>query len=103
MEHVHPDDRPASWTCAGSFMTGESSGSAPSIATCILAAGRAGSSTSPGVAERDAAGRTLVAYGVLRDITERGRSEAELRDLSRRLIARRRRSERCSPASCTTT
>jgi PAS domain S-box-containing protein len=39
-----------------------------------------------GVAARDATGRTVKAYGVLRDITARRRAEDELRDLSRRLI-----------------
>ncbi len=39
-----------------------------------------------GVAKRDATGRALVAFGVLRDITARKRVEDELRDLSGRLI-----------------
>ena len=38
------------------------------------------------IATRDAAGRAVIAYGVLRDITESKRVEEELRDLSRRLI-----------------
>ncbi|HET6496674.1 MAG TPA: PAS domain-containing protein, partial [Thermoleophilia bacterium] len=38
------------------------------------------------VAARDAAGRAVRSYGVLRDITERKRVEDELRDLSQRLI-----------------
>jgi len=38
------------------------------------------------IATRDSAGRPLVAFGVLRDITERKRAEDELRDLSQRLI-----------------
>ncbi len=38
------------------------------------------------VAARDAAGRTLKSYGVLRDITESKRAEESLLDLSRRLI-----------------
>ena len=38
------------------------------------------------VAARDAAGRTVRSYGVLRDITESRRAEDELHDLSRRLI-----------------
>jgi PAS domain S-box-containing protein len=38
------------------------------------------------VARRDAAGRTLKSFGVLRDITESRRAEEALRDLSRRLI-----------------
>ena len=39
-----------------------------------------------GVSKRDATGRTVNSYGVLRDITERKRVEDELHDLSRRLI-----------------
>ncbi|MCJ7676139.1 MAG: PAS domain-containing protein [Anaerolineales bacterium] len=38
------------------------------------------------VARRDATGRAVVTFGVLRDITERKRAEETLRDLSRRLI-----------------
>ena len=38
------------------------------------------------VARRDADGRAVRTFGVLRDITERKRAEDELRDLSRRLI-----------------
>ncbi|MBK7459359.1 MAG: PAS domain-containing protein [Betaproteobacteria bacterium] len=38
------------------------------------------------VARRDAGGRTLRSFGVLRDITEAKQAEAALRDLSRRLI-----------------
>jgi PAS domain S-box-containing protein len=38
------------------------------------------------VARRDAAGKALVTYGVLRDITDRKRADEELADLSRRLI-----------------
>jgi PAS domain S-box-containing protein len=37
-------------------------------------------------ARRDAAGRTLRSFGVMRDITESKRAEGALRDLSRRLI-----------------
>jgi len=39
-----------------------------------------------GVAQRDDGGRAIVTYGVLRDITERRQMEADMRDLSRRLI-----------------
>jgi len=39
-----------------------------------------------GVAARDATGRAVATYGVLRDITERKQVEDDLRDLSRRLI-----------------
>jgi PAS domain S-box-containing protein len=39
-----------------------------------------------GTSERDATGRAIATYGVLRDITERKRVEDELRELSRRLI-----------------
>ena len=39
-----------------------------------------------GVARRDATGRAVKTFGVLRDITERKRAEEALRDLSRRLI-----------------
>jgi PAS domain S-box-containing protein len=38
------------------------------------------------IATRDASGRAVIAYGVLRDITESKRVEEELHDLSRRLI-----------------
>jgi PAS domain S-box-containing protein len=38
------------------------------------------------VARRDATGRTIASFGVLRDITERKRAEDERRDLSQRLI-----------------
>ena len=38
------------------------------------------------VTRRDAGGRTLRAYGAMRDVTERKRIEHEMRDLSRRLI-----------------
>ena len=39
-----------------------------------------------GATRRDAAGRAVSTYGVLRDVTERKRVENELHDLSRRLI-----------------
>ncbi len=39
-----------------------------------------------GVATRDADGRAVLTYGVLRDVTARKQNEDELRDLSRRLI-----------------
>lgn len=39
-----------------------------------------------GVAARDENGRALRTFGVLRDVTERAKAEAALRDLSRRLI-----------------
>ena len=39
-----------------------------------------------GVSLRDAAGRAVVTYGVVRDITERRELEIDMRDLSRRLI-----------------
>ncbi len=61
-------------------------GSPSSIATCIRLMGRSGFSTWPASPTRDATGRTVKSYGVLRDITERKRVEDELRDLSRRLI-----------------
>ena len=87
MEHLHPDDRQrvlelrraAARRAAGAALRRVS-------LPASRARGRSGSSTSAGVAARDADGHTVKSYGVLRDVTERKRAEEELRDLSRRLI-----------------
>ena len=87
MEHLHPDDRqrvlehaPSSCTTGG--------WSRLSIEYRFLhpARGERWIHHLARVARRDAAGRAVTTFGVLRDITERKRAEDELRDLSRRLI-----------------
>ena len=87
MEHLHPDDRErvlhlrqatarrASWNASPS-----------SIASCIRPMGERWIHHLARVARRDATGRTLKSFGVLRDITPTKRAEDALRDLSRRLI-----------------
>ena len=79
MEHLHPDDRNACWTCASRCTRDGWNGSPSSTATCIRLVGRCGSITWPRVAARDAAGRAIRTFGVLRDITERKRAEEALR------------------------
>ncbi len=79
--------RHACWTCAEQLHDGRLERRSPSsIATCIRPPGRSGFITSAASLRRDATGRAVRTFGVLRDITERKRAEDELRDLSRRLI-----------------
>ncbi len=86
LEHLHPDDRQRMLDLRQQMQDGRLD--RLSIEYRYLHPGRgekwvhhlAGAST------RDATGRAVRTYGVLRDITERKRTEDELRDLSRRLI-----------------
>ena len=67
------------WTSAGSCTTGSWSGSTSSIASCTPIQGERWIHHMACVATRDAAGRAVKSFGVLRDITERRRSEEALR------------------------
>ena len=80
-----PTTAPGCWTSASSCTT-ESYDGLLEYRYLHPGHGRSGSSTSRGVAARDAAGRAVNSYGVLRDVTERKRAEDELHDLSQRLI-----------------
>ena len=57
-----------------------------STATCIPIHGEIWVHHLGGVSTRDAAGRAVLTYGVLRNVTTRKQAEDELRGLSRRLI-----------------
>ena len=84
----------ACWRSASNCTTGIWSGSPPTIAFCIRPAGNGGFTTWAESLTRDATGRAVRTFGVLRDITERKRAEEaqrqsleEIRRLKDRLQA----------------
>jgi signal transduction histidine kinase len=86
MEHLHPDDRPRVMDMGEQLHDG-------TLERLFLEYRFLPPDQEPRwiqhigrVAARDAAGRTVKSYGILRDITERKGAEDELHDLSQRLI-----------------
>lgn len=86
MEHVHPDDTGRVLDMRNQLHHGAIESAGVEYRFLHPVDGEKWLQHLARVAERDAAGNTLVAYGVLRDITQQRRSEDELRDLSRRLL-----------------
>jgi two-component system, NarL family, sensor histidine kinase UhpB len=86
MEHLHPDDRQRVLDLRRQLHAGRSERLSLEYRYLHPARGQKWLQHLVGVATRDATGRAVRTFGVLRDITERQRAEDELRDLSRRLI-----------------
>ena len=86
MEHLHPDDRQRVLDLRRQLHDGRLDRISVEYRFLHPARGEKWIHHMGRVARRDATGRALVAFGVLRDITERKRAEDALRDLSRRLI-----------------
>ena len=86
MEHLHPDDNPRMLDLRQQMQDGRLERLSTEYRYLHPARGETWIHHLAGVAARDATGRALRTYGVLRDITERKRVEDELHDLSRRLI-----------------
>ena len=86
MEHLHPDDR--SRVLNGRRRLHEGTVERLILEYRFLAPGQEQKWVHhiARVSARDAAGRAVKSYGVLRDVSARMRVEGELRDLSRRLI-----------------
>jgi len=87
IEHLHPDDRPGVMEARGQLY-GDGGLERLSLEYRFLhpTRGEKWIRHVACVAMRDACGRATRSFGVLGDVTERKRTEAELRDLSRRLI-----------------
>ena len=86
MEHIHPDDRARVLELRRQLHAGELEHLSVEYSFPHPTRGERWIHHVGRVAQRDAGGRTLRSFGVLRDITEAKRAEAALRDLSRRLI-----------------
>ena len=86
MEHLHPDDSPRMLDLRQQMQDGRLERLSTEYRYLHPARGEVWIHHLAGVAARDAPGRAIRTYGVLRDITERKRTEEELHDLSRRLI-----------------
>ena len=86
IEHLHPDDRPRVLDDRSRLHDGALERLFVEYRYLPPSQGQKWIQHIAGVATRDAAGRTVKTYGVLRDITERKRAEDELHDLSQRLI-----------------
>jgi PAS domain S-box-containing protein len=86
MEHLHPDDRQRVLDLREQLHDGRLERLSTEYRFLHPAHGEKWIHHVARVARRDATGRTIKSYGVLRDITERKRAEDELRDLSRSLI-----------------
>jgi two-component system, NarL family, sensor histidine kinase UhpB len=86
MEHLHPDDRQRVLDLRRQLHDGRLERLSLEYRYLHPAHGQKWIQHLAGVGTRDATGRTVRSFGVLRDITERKRAEEELRDLSRRLI-----------------
>jgi len=86
IEHLHPDDRGRMLDLRQQMQDGRLERISTEYRYLHPARGETWIHHLAGVAARDATGRALRTYGVLRDISERKRVEDELRDLSRRLI-----------------
>ncbi|MBK7516115.1 MAG: PAS domain-containing protein [Betaproteobacteria bacterium] len=86
MEHIHPDDRARVLELRRQLHAGELERLSVEYRFPHPTRGERWIHHVGRVARRDAGGRTLRSFGVLRDITEAKQAEAALRDLSRRLI-----------------
>jgi PAS domain S-box-containing protein len=86
-EHVHPDDRPHVMELGERLHDGRLESLSIEYRYLHPDHGERWLQHLARVAARDAEGRIVKSYGVLRDISERKRREAELQDLSRRLIS----------------
>jgi len=86
MEHLHPDDLQRVLHLRDQMHDGSLDPLSLDYRFLHPARGEMWIQHLAGARARDATGRAIRTYGVLRDITERKRVENELRDLSRRLI-----------------
>ena len=86
MEHVHPDDSPRVLELRRQMHEGEQERFSIEYRYLHPDGDERWIQHLAGAAARDAGGRAVRTYGVLRDVTDRKRAEEESRDLSRRLI-----------------
>ncbi|MFZ4538931.1 PAS domain-containing protein [Propionivibrio sp.] len=86
MEHLHPDDRERMLDERRELHDGRMERLSIEYRYLHPAQGEKWIQHLAGVTRRDASGRAVYTYGVLRDVTERKQVENEMRDLSRRLI-----------------
>ncbi len=85
-EHIHPDDLPRISSLCEQLNGGPLDHVSTQYRYRHPAHGDVWLDHEARVARRDATGRAVATFGVVRDVTERKRAEEELRDLSRRLI-----------------
>ena len=86
MEHLHPDDRSLVTSLREQMHAGKLNQISTEYRFLHPARGEVWIQHLARVDKRDAAGRTIKSFGVLRDITRERRATDELRDLSRQLI-----------------
>ena len=86
MEHVHPDDGPRVVELRRQMHEGEQERFSTEYRYLHPDGDERWIQHLAGAAMRDAGGRAVRTYGVLRDVTDRKRAEEESRELSRRLI-----------------
>jgi PAS domain S-box-containing protein len=86
LEHLHPDDRPRILDLRQQLHDGRLDRLSIEYRYLHPARGETWIKHLAGARTRDAAGRAVRTFGVLRDVTERRRAEEALHDLSRRLI-----------------
>ncbi len=86
LEHLHPDDRPRVLDLRRQLHDGRLDRLSCEYRYLHPARGERWIQHLAGAGTRDATGRAIRTFGVLRDVTERKRAEEELRDLSQRLI-----------------
>lgn len=86
LDHVHADDRPRIMELRDRFLRGETDRFAFEYRYMHPDRGEMWLNQLSAVTACDADGRTTRSYGIYREITARKRVEAELHDLSRRLI-----------------
>jgi PAS domain S-box-containing protein len=86
MEHLHPDDRASILHLRERLHSGKVDQLSVEYRFLHPARGERWMQHLARVGRRDATGRAVKSYGVLRDVTESKHAEDELRDLSRRLI-----------------
>ena len=86
MEHLHPDDVQRVMHLRDQLHDGRLDRLSLDYGFLHAARGEMWIQHLAGASARDASGRAIRTFGVLRDISERKRVETELRDLSRRLI-----------------
>jgi PAS domain S-box-containing protein len=87
MEHVHPDDSPRVVELRRQMHRGEQERLSIEYRYLHPGGGERWIQHLAGAAARDAGGRAVRTYGVIRDVTDRKRAEEEARELSRRLIS----------------